>query len=364
MDKIARPENASTGMSSGGTAGLIFDEILGEFVPAAENDFAAQWHNLADPRLGAAAISATDEWFAPKERLLDPKPPQFIANKYDDHGKWMDGWETRRLRIPGHDHCVVRLAATGRVRGVNIDTSHFTGNYPPFASLDACHSKSAPDKSTKWVEILPSVPLRGHVSNLFPVANDGAWTHVRLNIYPDGGVARLRVYGDFHRDWQALGDAPVNLAAIEHGAWMVACSDQHYGSPANILYPGIGASMGEGWETRRRREPGNEWAIFRLASPGTIGRVVVDTTHFKGNYPDRCSIQAANFSGHEALAAAASMFWSELLPEQKLEMDSVHNFEKEVARLGPVSHVRFNVIPDGGVNRLRLFGRSTPSPAG
>ncbi|MGE0240685.1 MAG: allantoicase [Parvibaculaceae bacterium] len=360
MDRTARPEITSPNTHGGGAAALIFDEMLGEFVPAAENEFAARWHNLADPRLGAAAISATDEWFAPKTRLLDHKPPRFIANEYDDHGKWMDGWETRRLRIPGHDHCVVRLAGAGRIRGVNIDTSHFTGNYPPFASIDACHSKSGPDVSTKWIEVLPAVPLRGHVSNLFPVENDGVWTHVRLNIYPDGGVARLRVYGDFHLDRQAAGDAPVNLAAIEHGAWMVACSDQHYGSPANILYPGIGASMAEGWETRRRREPGNEWAIFRLARPGTVRQIVVDTTHFKGNYPDRCSIQAATLSDNEAMATTASMFWDELLPEQKLEMNRAHAFEKEIVHLGPVTHVRFNLIPDGGVNRLRLIGTQVP----
>lgn len=349
--------------AGGGGAGLIFDEILGEFVPAAENELAAQWHNLADPRLGAVALSATDEWFAPKERLLDPGPPQFIANKYDDHGKWMDGWETRRLRVPGHDHCVVKLAGPGRVRGVNIDTRHFTGNYPPLASVDACRSDAEPDRSTQWTEILASVALEGDKPNLFRIENDGRWTHVRLNIYPDGGVARLRVYGEFSRPWTAERDAVVNLAAFEQGAWMVACSDQHYGSPANILYPGVGQSMGEGWETRRRREPGNEWAIFRLASPGIVDKVVVDTTHFKGNYPDRCSIQAAALPGNEAIAVTASMFWSELLPEQKLDMDRVHTFEKEVGRLGPVTHVRFNVIPDGGVNRLRLWGRAS-IPAG
>lgn len=362
MEKIAKGANTSA-RPAGGGADMIFDEILGQFVPAAENELAAKWHNLADPRLGAAAISASDEWFAPKERLLDPLPPQFIPNKYDDHGKWMDGWETRRLRAAGHDHCVVKLAGAGYVTGFNIDTSHFTGNYPPLASVEGCHSKGTPDSFAEWVEILSCMALDGNRSNIFEVEKNGPWTHVRLNIYPDGGIARLRVYGEFHPAWENQRDTLVNLGAIEHGAWLVACSDQHYGSPANILYPGVGTSMGEGWETRRRREPGNEWAIFRLAALGTVSRVIVDTTHFKGNYPDRCSIQAAVLSGSEATAATASMFWRELLPEQKLEMDRVHIFE-EVAHLGPITHVRFNVIPDGGVNRLRLFGRPTIARGG
>jgi allantoicase len=360
MTKVG-PAGAAEGS---GRAGLIYDENLGEFVPAAENELAACWHNLADPRLGASVVSASDEWFAPKERLIEPHPPRFIPGKYDDHGKWMDGWETRRKRAPGHDHCVVMLAKTGRIRGFCIDTSHFTGNHPTAASVDACRSSDAPNESTNWAEVLPPVPLEGDAQHLHQVDNDGLWTHVRFNIYPDGGVARLRVYGEIHSDWKALGDSLIDLAAIENGGWLVDCSDQHYGSPANILHPGVGASMGEGWETRRRREPGNEWALFRLACPGAVARIVVDTTHFKGNYPDRCSIQAASHTGDEASAVTASIFWPDLLAEHRLEMDRVHTFEQEVIDLGAITHVRFNMIPDGGVNRLRLFGRPTAAVSG
>jgi allantoicase len=337
--------------------GQIFDEIRGELVPAAENAHAMRWPNLADQRLGAVAIAASDEWFAPKDRLLNPAPAVFVPGKYDDHGKWMDGWESRRKRVEGHDWCVIRLGAPGIIRGVDIDTSHFTGNFPPAASIEACRLDRDPDGQTRWTELLAATGLKGNAHHLHDIASREVWTHVRLNIYPDGGVARLRVYGEVHRDWAALKRGGlVDLAAIENGGWLVGCSDQHYGSPAAILYPGIGANMGEGWETRRRREPGNEWAVFRLGAPGTIKRIVVDTTHYKGNYPDRCSIQASYMKGGDQSAVTQSLFWRVLLPEQKLEMDRAHTFEREITSLGPVTHVRFNNIPDGGVNRLRLLG--------
>jgi allantoicase len=293
--------------------------------------------------------------------MLDPAPAVFIAGKYDDHGKWMDGWESRRKRVEGYDYCIVRLGLPGVIRGFDIDTSHFTGNYPPAASIDACRANGDPTGKTKWTEVLASTSLKGNAHHVLAIDDDRVWSHVRLNIYPDGGVARLRVYGDVRRDWSgSKPKALVDLAAIVNGGRLVAGSDQHYGSPANMLYPGIGANMGEGWETRRRREPGNEWAIFALGRPGRIKRVVVDTTHFKGNYPDRCSIQAANLDvGTDQSIVTQSMFWRYLLPEQKLEMDRAHTFEKEIVDFGPITHFRFNNIPDGGVNRLRLFGVPT-----
>jgi len=322
------------------------------------NDFATQYINLADPRLGAAAISASDDFFAPKERLLDPAPAQFIPGKYDDHGKWMDGWESRRKRVEGYDHCIVRLALPGIVKGVDIDTSHFTGNYPPAASIDACLSDGDPTGTMHWTEVLPPTRLKGNSHHLLAVHGDSIWSHVRLNIYPDGGVARLRVYGQVHRDWSKIGKSkPIDLAAALNGGRAVAWSDRHYGSPATLLLPGRGETMGDGWETARRRQPGNEWAILQLGHPGTLKRVEVDTHLYKGNYPDRCSIQAGYLTaGTDQSAVTQSMFWRTLLPEQKLQADHIHVFEREVADLGGVTHVRFNAIPDGGVMRLHLFG--------
>jgi allantoicase len=321
-------------------------------------DFTRRYLNLADPRLGAEAMSATDDFFAPKERMLNPEPAIFVPGKYDEHGKWMDGWETRRKRVAGHDWCIVRLGRTGVIKGVDLDTSHFTGNYPAAASIDACHSPDLnASGAAEWSEILPATNLKGDSHHYLPITGDQAYTHVRLNIYPDGGLARLRVYGQPLRDWDASDRAVLyDLAAMENGGYLVAANNQHFGAAANLLMPGRGVHMGDGWETRRRREPGNDWCITALGHLGTIKKVEVDTAHFKGNYPDRCSLQAARvIGGTDHSLIPQSMFWSTLLAEQKLEMDRQQLFAGELAELGPVSHVRFNIIPDGGVSRLRLW---------
>lgn len=317
-----------------------------------------KWVNLADPRLGAAAIFTTDEFFAPKDRMIDPEPAAFVPGKYDDHGQWMDGWETRRKRGEGHDYCIVRLGFPGIIKSIDIDTSHFTGNYPPAASVDACNVTGDPTPSTEWHEIVPSANLGGNAQHIIPVASNDVWSYLRLNIYPDGGIARFRVYGQVVRDWSGVDRATeIDLVALENGGRPIACNDRHYGTPMNIIKPGRGVNMGDGWETRRRREPGNDWAILALGHPGQVSRILVDTAHFKGNFPDCCSIQAALVQGGtEESLTTQSMFWRTLLPEQKLRMDSEHLFEREIANLGPITHVRLNIIPDGGISRIRLFG--------
>ena len=320
--------------------------------------FTRRYVNLADPRLGAQALEASDEFFAPKERMLNPEAAVFIPGKYDDHGKWMDGWETRRKRTTGHDWCIVKLARPGIVKGVDLDTSHFTGNFPPAASIEATYAEGEPGASSEWVEILPSVALSGNARHYHAIEANRPFTHLRINLYPDGGLARLRVYGQPQVDWSRMATTDtVNLAAMENGAYVVTANNQHFGLASNMLMPGRGVNMGDGWETRRRREPGNDWCIVALAHPGEIRRIEVDTAHFKGNYPDRCSIQAAFVTGgtDESLVTQ-SMFWPVLLPEQRLQMDENHSFAREIASLGPVTHVRLNIVPDGGVSRLRLFG--------
>ncbi|MGN6805491.1 MAG: allantoicase [Trinickia sp.] len=320
--------------------------------------FTQRYVNLADPRLGAQALEASDEFFAPKDRMLNPEAAVFIPGKYDDHGKWMDGWETRRKRTTGHDWCIVKLARPGIVKGVDLDTSHFTGNFPPAASIEATCTEGEPGSSSEWVEILPSVALSGNAHHYHAIEANRPFTHLRINLYPDGGLARLRVYGQPQVDWSRLANTDtVNLAAMENGAHVVTANNQHFGLASNMLMPGRGVNMGDGWETRRRREPGNDWCIVALAHPGEIHRIEVDTAHFKGNYPDRCSIQAAFVTGgtDESLVTQ-SMFWPVLLPEQRLQMDANHTFAGEIVNNGPVTHVRFNIVPDGGVSRLRLFG--------
>ncbi len=326
--------------------------------PEQTAQFAQEWINLAQPRLGAKAIFATDDFFAPKERLLSPAPAVFIAGKYDDHGKWMDGWESRRRRDDGHDYCVVRLGLPGIIKGVDIDTSHFTGNYPPEASIEACACENDPGDDTNWTEIVPRIGLGPDAHHFLAVDSGEAWTHVRLHIFPDGGIARLRVYGQVRCDWERHDAAElIDLIALRHGGRVLACNDRHFGSPENLLAPGRGVDMGDGWETRRRREPGNDWAIIALGHRGEVRRITVDTAHFKGNYPDRCSVEGADLNGVDDIVILDNTIeWRPLLPEQKLQMDREHLFESELAGVGPITHVRFNIFPDGGVSRLRLFG--------
>jgi allantoicase len=312
---------------------------------------------LAQPRLGARVISASDDFFAPKERLIKPETPIFIPDRYDDHGKWMDGWESRRKREEGHDFCVIRLCP-GVIHGVDIDTSFFTGNYPPQASLEACCCEDDPDGQSEWCELLPTFPLQGDSHHYLVVDDRRVWTHLRLNIYPDGGIARLRVYGVAHCDWNSIPSGEwVDLAAMTRGGRALACSDMHFGHMSNLIAPGHAANMGDGWETRRRRGPGNDWAILQLGHPGQIRRVLVDTAFFKGNYPARCSVHGA-MPGDvpDQKISAAAPYWHEILPPQKLGPDQVHVFETEVRAVSTISHVRFDIYPDGGVSRLRLFG--------
>ena len=312
-----------------------------------------EWVRLEQPRLGSRVTYATDEFFAAKERLIQPEPPVFIDDKYDDHGKWMDGWESRRKRAPGNDYCIVRLGIPGELQGVDIDTSFFTGNYPPQASIDACVSEDDVPAGG-WTEILGKVDLGPDAHHYLEIPDDSVWTHIRLNIYPDGGIARLRLFGAVRPSLGTLGVA-IDLLALENGGRAIACSDEHYGSMHNLNVPGRGINMGDGWETARRRGPGNDWVIFELGHSGVVEKVEVDTAHFKGNYPDRVSLEAARFGAGDEVSYGSDA-WQTLLPETKLEMDAQHEFASELAELGPVSHVRMQIYPDGGVSRLRLIG--------
>ncbi|HYJ53037.1 MAG TPA: allantoicase [Allosphingosinicella sp.] len=316
--------------------------------------------NLAQPRLGAEVVFATDDFFADKARLIDPAEPVFIPGKYDENGKWMDGWESRRKRVPGHDWCVVRLGVTGRVAGFEIDTRHFTGNYPPFAEVDVCSSdQEVPGDDAGWTTVTGRLQLQGDHRTYFPIQYREPVTHVRLHIFPDGGVARLRVWGEVAKDWWAVdADERLDLLAMDNGGRGIIANDEHYGAVENLTAPGRGVNMGDGWETRRRREPGHDWAVLELGAAGHIDEIVVDTAHFKGNYPDRCFLQAAReASGSPEEIAAASENWPVLLPEAKLGANEVHVFRDGLADLGAVRFVRLNIVPDGGVSRLRLIGR-------
>ena len=328
--------------------------------PADIPAFARNAVNLASAGLGAKALYASDDFFAEVNRMLQDVAPSFDPDKYDDHGKYMDGWESRRKRGPGHDYAVVRLAAPGVVRGFDVDTAFFTGNYPPAARIEACNVKGDPGDGTAWTEILPMTPLGASAHHYLASRSESVWTHVRLHIYPDGGVARLKVYGEPHIDEIAMRGKVLDLASGLNGGRVIAFSDAHYGAFHRLLSPGRGVNMGDGWETRRRRTPGNDWIIVALGARGIVEGIEVDTAHYKGNFPDSCSIMAGDVPrGGDALeqaVVAASMFWQELLPQQKLSADSIHKFG-EVKPGGPVTHIRVNIFPDGGISRLRVFGK-------
>jgi len=323
--------------------------------------------DLASARVGGRAVLANDEFFAEKENLLKPGRGLFIPDKYTDRGKWMDGWESRRRRTPGHDWCVVQLGLRGVIQQVDIDTNHFLGNHPPFASLDAVRitadfpSEIDAVEGLSWLSILGKSPLDPGSQNPFTITSDQVWTHVRLNIIPDGGVARFRVYGTVVPDWSRVKPGElVDVAAVENGGVPLACSDMFFSSMNNLIMPGRSENMGDGWETKRRRGPGNDWIILKLGLPGTIRKVEVDTNHFKGNYPDTCSIEGC--AAPDALTddlTSSSTRWSEILPKTKLQAHTQHFFEQELSSIDRCTHIRLNIFPDGGISRLRVWGTPT-----
>jgi allantoicase len=319
-----------------------------------------QLTDLAAERLGGKVLYATDDFFAEKENLIAPTRGVFIADKYTDRGKWMDGWESRRKRVPGHDWAVIQLATSGKIKGFDIDTNFFLGNHPPHASIEAIYIENADGIYGLGNFVLernfPKSHLDAGSQNFYESNSDAIYTHLRLHIYPDGGVARLRVYGEVFKNWDTFdASKELDLVAAINGGQAIACNDMFFSAMSNLIMPNRGANMGDGWETKRNRTPNNrDWVILKLAHKGTVDRIIVDTCHFKGNYPDSCSIEAC-VSDTDDVANNAS--WQTLLPQQKLSADFIHEFTKEVNAIGAVTHIRLNIFPDGGVSRLRIFGK-------
>lgn len=322
--------------------------------------------DLAAERLGGAVLAANDEFFAPKENLLKAAAPVWLEGKYTDVGKWMDGWETRRRREPGHDWCLIRLGLSGVPRGVVVDTAHFKGNFPEACSLEACAVEGYPTpeelfaESNKWEVILPRTRLQGDSRNAFQISKDvGRVTHLLFRIYPDGGVARLRVYGDVVPDWERLERrrSEIDLAGAENGGLVLSCSDMFFGNRHNLLWPGQPTGMHDGWETRRRRGEGHDWAIVRLGARGSVHRLEIDTSFFKGNAPGSAWVEGVDAPG--LTQALITTPWREILPRTPLRPHTVHRFD-QVLDTGPVTHLRLSIHPDGGVARLRAFGTVAP----
>ncbi len=334
------------------------------------NDVLSGLVDLASADLGGKVLGCTDEWFAEADNLIKRGRGVFLPDEYTDRGKWMDGWESRRRRGgPDHDYAILSLGASGKIRAFDIDTNHFLGNHPPIGAVDAIVA----DRDTKygelqdadWTEILPQSPLKLGSQNVFVCSSDQAWTHVRLRIYPDGGVARFRVWGEVEDSPRVidepdtvsqLRDGEWDLAALHNGGMTMACSDMFFSPMTNLILPFPAGNMGEGWETRRKRHAGHDWIIVKLAKRGTIRLPVVDTHFFKGNYPESFSLETID-DPDVTLAELTwgPLPWQPLVARTKLGPDE-RRFVDGLQHTSPVTHVRLNIYPDGGISRLRLYG--------
>lgn len=381
--------------------------------------------NLASSGLGSDVVFATDEWFAAAENLLKDGPAEWRENIFTTYGKWMDGWECRRRRTEGHDWCIIRLGLHGTISSINVDTSFFTGNFSPSVSIQGIFFQEEPIEimrlttlrkqgiaieedgrmgtcasreefelamsleSHNWPFLVELSPLRAGYSetcdNKFSISNTTKVSHIRLNMGPDGGIARLRLYGSVTVDATSLpADTDIDLASVKIGGIALACSNKHYGQPSNMLLDGRGTCMGDGWETARQPArpavyqsgpdgllvlPGCDWSIFRLGAKGVVNQIIVDTNFYKGNYPESCMVEACNTHDDNDAVDVDSRAWKVLLPRTRLGPSAIHAFSvfgsqasgsgsgPAVVEVGEVSHVKLTIYPDGGVMRLRIIGR-------
>ncbi|MDX6209630.1 MAG: hypothetical protein QOE24_2021 [Frankiales bacterium] len=309
--------------------------------------------DLAAERFGGTVVACSDDFFGSARRLLHAAAPVSRKGTFDENGQWMDGWESSRRRDGrADDWVVVRLGAAGVVRLAVIDTSFFNGNQPATAMLDGASVPGNPSPAevlgAEWTPLLADVALSPDRVHVLPLEEAVRVTHVRLTIRPDGGVARLRLHGVALPDPADLDGLTVDLAAAQLGGEVVACSDMHFGRRTNLIAPGESRVMAEGWETRRRRGPGYDWALVRLAGEGSIRRVVVDTRLFRGNAPASCDLETG---------PSADGPWQPLLTGVRLQPDQAHDLV--VAESRTARWVRLSVHPDGGVSRLRVLGSLT-----
>jgi allantoicase len=314
--------------------------------------------DLASRRFGGTVLWATDELFAEKENLINAWAPAHRAETFGLKGQIYDGWETRRRRAAGDDQAIVRLGLPGVISGVVVDTAFFKGNYPPFVSVEACavagYPSAAELSGVDWETIVTRAPVSGDTENFIPVAEEKRFTHVRLTMHPDGGVARLRVHGESIPDPRLIDVGALDLAALENGAVCTGCSNMFYSSPNNLLSPGLAANQAEGWETARRRDDGNDWVTVRLAGGGIIRFAELDTSNFRGNAPGWAALRGCDASTSDVDDPSA---WFDLLPRTRLQPDTRHRFA--LAGTPEVTDVRLDIYPDGGMARLRLFGGLT-----
>ncbi|MFT5840944.1 MAG: allantoicase [Flavobacteriales bacterium] len=320
--------------------------------------------DLVSERVGGETLSCSDDFFAEMENLLKSGRGIFIDDKYTQRGKWMDGWESRRSfgRDNGRefDWCIIRLGISGVIRGFDVDTNYFRGNAPQTISVEACVSAQQPNEDTLWYTLLDKSKVAAHSQNIFEISNSQSWTHVRLNMFPDGGIARLRVYGEADVNWDHFVDGElIDLASIKNGAKALLVSDMFFSDKNNLIMPGRGKDMGDGWETKRRRDPGPDWSIVKLGTQGSVEKVIVDTCHFKGNFPDTFKLEGIITNSDNFNDVNAELDWQTIIPQTKLYAHREHLFINEITadKLQQFTHVKLSIYPDGGISRMRVMGK-------
>ena len=315
--------------------------------------------DLAQPRLGTKIIFKTDDFFASANRIISPSIPIFKEGVFDKNGKWMDGWESRRKRSKGHDHIILKLGKPGKISKVDVDTSHFNGNQPSMISIEGTNSFSK-NKNLKWHTLLSKKKIKANSHHYFNLRNNKIFSHIKFNIFPDGGVARLRLFGSISKNKKVI-NKKINLTSLLYGASVVACNNEHFGKAENILAPGKAKNMGDGWETRRRRNKGFDWLIVNCVDGKEIKNIEISTHHFKGNFPSHCSIQAAHLSQSKNFnqIVKSSSNWKYLLKKSKLFANKTHIFKNIMMKKDKINHIKINIFPDGGISRLRIFGKAT-----
>ncbi|KAF2147194.1 uncharacterized protein K452DRAFT_3142 [Aplosporella prunicola CBS 121167] len=322
--------------------------------------------DLISKPLGSKILSYSDEWFAAAENLTTPTAPVRKPGVFTHAGAWYDGWETRRHNSEEADWVVIRLGvASGKVKGIEIDTSFFSGNHAPEIAVQGCFGDD--DEAIKdpnydgWQTILSKQECGPNQRQawLLPKETEDAFTHVRLLMFPDGGIARFRLFGSAVPIFPSSADQSFDLAALVNGGIAIDCSDEHFGTKDNLLLPGRGVDMGDGWETKRTRGEHIDWVIVRLGTEGEIEKLVLDTAHFRGNFPKEMQVFAGHF-GDKDPDSHHNDDWVEILEPQPAGPDQEHEYEgdvlKEVAGKA-YTHVKLVIIPDGGVKRLRVIGR-------
>ena len=315
--------------------------------------------DLAQPRLGSKVIFKTDDFFASAHRIIDPRPPVFKDGLFDKNGKWMDGWESRRKRTFGHDYLIIRLGKPGSIKKVDVDTSHFNGNQPSMISLEGCYSKSNNIKNFKWKTLINKKKTKANSQHTFSSSSKSVFTHIKLNIFPDGGVARLRLYGNISKENSNFRNKTINLASLLNGASVIACNNEHFGKAENILAPGKAKNMGDGWETRRRRNKGFDWLILSSIEGKNIDKIEISTHHFKGNFPSHCSLQAVFIPNKISSSSIvkSSNKWKFLLNKVNLSANKTHKFRNKLMKNNKINFIKINIFPDGGISRFKIFGK-------